>query len=334
MDSAKASRHDDLLPNLLVCIDVREGEPTPPSLFALGEARRVARDAGATVFALTMTDRALPGGLVDRLGRAGADKILVCEGARLGGPALDVTHGPALLTAVERVPPILVLFPAGGAGPELGVGLAARIGAAFGGVADLEVSTAPELADGIGRVVLRRFRSDRSGYRCLDPVEIERPVVAVLPAGRAKAETSAGAIDVEILACPPSATSEIEEIASQPDDEAELALAPALVIVDLSVDDHALLRLRSAAPGVAIAAGGRAAIALAAPEVLVDVGGAAPRLLTTPRARIGVVRLEGLPGGGSGADVLWTAPSWGDALHDLAAALPALAARVDGEAEP
>ena len=176
------------LPNLLVPIDLRDGEPTGPSLFALCESRRVAHVAGATVYAIVMSDRELDEAVVARLGRAGADKVLLCEGAGLAAPALDATHGPALQAAVERVAPLLVLFPAGGAGMALGPSLAARIGAAFAGAADLEATRRRRSAGrGVGRVFLRRWRGGRAAYRRLDPVEIERPVIAILAAGVAAA---------------------------------------------------------------------------------------------------------------------------------------------------
>src|SRR6202012_2524149 len=134
--SRAPARHS--LPNLLVSIDLRDGEPTGPSLFAVSECRRIAHLAGATVYAVVMNDRDLGRAVTARLGRAGADKILLCEGPGLNAPPLEATHGPALLTAVERVAPLLVLFPAGGCGAALGPALAARIGAAFTGAADLE----------------------------------------------------------------------------------------------------------------------------------------------------------------------------------------------------
>src|SRR6185437_4979763 len=93
----------------------------------------------------------------------------------------------ALLAAVERISPLLVLFPAGGAGLALGPSLAARLGAAFAGAADVEVASGEALPEGVGRVFLRRWRGERATYRRLDPVEIERPVVAILPAGVAEA---------------------------------------------------------------------------------------------------------------------------------------------------
>src|SRR5262245_29681222 len=141
------------LPNLLVPIDLHDGVPTAPSLFALSEGRRVARAAGVTVFAVVMTERRVDDQVASRLGRAGADKVLACEGPGLGAPPLDATHGPALYAAVERVPPLLVLFPAGGAGAQLGPGLASRLGGAFAAAADLEVgAAATPPAAGVGRL--------------------------------------------------------------------------------------------------------------------------------------------------------------------------------------
>jgi len=95
-----------------------------------------------TVFAIVMTERHLDDKVAARLGRAGADKVLSCEGTGLGAPPLDLTHGPALYAAVERIPPLLVLFPAGGAGTQLGPGLASRLGGAFAASADLEIGEA------------------------------------------------------------------------------------------------------------------------------------------------------------------------------------------------
>src|SRR5262245_5956060 len=83
------------LPNLLVPIDLRDGTPTGPSLFALCESRRIAREAGVTVFAVVLTDprpQHEAEKIAARLGLAGADKVLVCEAPGLGGPPLDATH--------------------------------------------------------------------------------------------------------------------------------------------------------------------------------------------------------------------------------------------------
>ena len=187
----------------------------------------MAHVAGATVYAIVMSDRELDEAVVARLGRAGADKVLLCEGAGLAAPALDATHGPALQAAVERVAPLLVLFPAGGAGMTLGPSLAARIGAAFAGAADLEVTDAAgPLAEGVGRVVLRRWRGARAAYRRLDPVEIERPVMAILAAGVAAQQVGSEKIDVDVIACAPPKGNRTSELSSEPDDDAANSAGP------------------------------------------------------------------------------------------------------------
>jgi hypothetical protein len=334
------------LPNLLVPIDLRDTAvtepgsgapgpalPTAASLFALSESRRVAGVAGATVYAIVLTDRELPADTLARLGRAGADKVLLCEGAALGAPPLEATHLSALLAAVERVSPLLVLFPAGGAGLSLGPSLAARLGAAFAGPADLQVSDdeAP-LPDGVGRVFVRFWGPGRSGYRRLDPVEVERPVVAILAAGGAVGAVGSGAIDHDVIACAPPASPGVEELAAEPDDRAAIPLARALVVVDPALGASLVAALRAGAPaGVAVADGGadRAAIAAATPQILLLVGPAAPPPIATPGARTGLVAIGGGPiPAGRAVDVVWHVPAevTADELaRQLAEALPALA---------
>jgi hypothetical protein len=331
------------LPNLLVPIDLRDGEPTGPSLFALSEGRRVAHAAGATVFAIVLTDRHIPEAVAGRLGRAGADKVLLCEGPGLAAPPLDATHGAALYNAVERIPPLLVLFPAGGAGSELGPGLASRLGGAYAAVADLELGEAAvPLADGVGRVFVRRWRRDRASYRRLDPVELERPIVAVLPAGGAPADLGTGDVEVEVIECVTPARRGVVELASEPDDQAAIALASVLVVVDPALGSTRLGALAAAAPpGVAVVdpTAAPAAIAASAPRVVVAVGAPDIAAARTPRSRLGVV----LPPGAAAAtapsaDVVWSAAeSDGDAetfWRALGAALAGLAEEAPREASP
>jgi hypothetical protein len=321
-----------LLPNLLVPIDLHDGVPTGPSLFALSEGRRAARTAGVTVFAIVMTERHLDEKLAVQLGRAGADKVLACEGPGLGAPPLDVTHGAALYAAVERVPPLLVLFPAGGAGHQLGPGLASRLGGAFAASADLEVGeAATPLADGIGRIFVRRWRGDRSSYRRLDPVELERPVVAILPAGGAFVERGTAEVEVEIITCVAPAKVGVAELASEADEFAAAALASMLVVVDPALGPAALAKLSAAAPAGVIVVDATAAapaIAMAVPRVVVAVGGHSPAISGTPRSRVGAV-LDAPPSrtGRSPADVLLRIKQGASdaVIDDLAASLAALA---------
>jgi hypothetical protein len=325
------------MPNLLVPIDLREGVPTDPSLFALSEARRVAHDAGVTVFAVLLGDPRPEEDtqrIAARLGVAGADKVLLCERPGLDAPALDATHGPALQLMAERVPPLVVLFPAAGAGLQLGAPLAARLGGAFAAAADLEVSETPlPLPDGVGRLCLRRWRRDLSAYRRLDPVELERPIVAVLGAHGAPREDGTPDVEVQIIDGPdPSEPARVVELESVADEDAAIALARVLVVVDPAVGADAVARLAAhAQPGVAVADLARvspAALAVSMPRLLLHVGvdavtnAAAP----SPRTRLGVVLTAPAEGAAIGrGDVVWRGAGPG-ACDALAAVLPRLAA--------
>ena len=278
------------------------------------------------------TDGALSEEVSARLGRAGADKLLLCEGTGLSAPPLDATHGAALYAAVERIPPLLVLFPAGGAGAELGPGLAARLGGAFAAAADLEVGEAlVALADGIGRVFVRRWRRDRSAYRRLDPVELERPVIAVLPAGMVPADVGTSEVEIEVIACTPPARVGVVELSSEPDDQAAVPLSTTLVVVDPALGPEAMTALRGAArPGLTVIAAGVAASALASavPRVVIGVGDCELGISGTPRSRIGRVLPPGTATAGQPpADVVWPVDAGAAAtlLSELVADLPALA---------
>jgi len=329
------------MPNLLVPIDLRQGAPTGPSLFALSEARRVAHSAGVTVVAALLGDPrpeedALR--IAARLGVAGADKVLLYEQIGLDAPALDATHGPALQLLAERVPPLVVLFPAGGAGMQLGAPLAARLGAAFASSADLEVSDDPlPLTDSLGRLCLRRWRPDLSAYRRLDPVELERPVVAVLGAHGTPREDGTPAVELQVIEGPaPPEAPTIVELESVADEDADVALAQVLVVVDPAVGADAVAKLAARAPlGVAIVGLDRvcqAALAACMPRLLLRVGvDAIPAVgAPSPRTRQGAILTSPATGAALGrVDVVWrgAGPQAWDAL---AALLPRLVAEPRG----
>ena len=269
-----------------------------------------------------------------RLGVAGADKVLLCERPGLDAPALDATHGPALQLLAERVPPLVVLFPAGGAGLQLGAPLAARLGAAFASAADLEVSESPlPLPDSVGRLCLRRWRRDLSAYRRLDPVELERPVVAVLGAHGAPREDGTAHVEVQVIDAP-AAPAPLAELESVDDEDAAVALARVLVVVDPSVGAEGLAALAARAPaGVAVVDLARvspAALAVSTPRVLlqvtVDAAGAVNVGAPSPRTRRGLV-LTGVGVDAPSTDVIWRGAG-PDACAALAAALPKLAGAV------
>ena len=271
--------------------------------------------------------------LADALGRAGADRVLVCEAAGLGAPPLDATHGPALFTAIERVPPIVVLFPTGGPGDELGPPLAMRLGAAYAPAVDIVLSDeAGPLADGVGRINLRRWRADRSGYRQLDPVEIERPVVAILGAHGAPRQDGTSDIDVEVITCTAPAEPALAELASEPDELDRITQARELVVLGPGVPPEVAARLRAGAPaGVAIVDGSTApdVLSAASPEVLLAAGGASAvaEVGVSPRTAIAIVELGGasatggvLASGRVAPDFVWKAGADSDPWSELMAA--------------
>jgi hypothetical protein len=291
-----------------------------------------------TVFAIVMTERRLDDKVAARLGRAGADKVLSCEGTGLGAPPLDLTHGPALYAAVERIPPLLVLFPAGGAGTQLGPGLASRLGGAFAACADLEIGEAlTPLADGVGRIFVRRWRGDRTSYRRLDPVELERPVVAILPSGGASADRGSEEVETEVITCVAPAKLGVAELASEVDEHAAAALASILIVVDPSLGAAALAKLSAAAPaGVIVvdAVAAAPAIAMSVPRIVLAVGRPAP-ISGTPHSRVGaVLAATTTPAARIPADVLLRLPASGPAdavIDELAASLASLAVAAAAE---
>jgi hypothetical protein len=294
----------------------------------------VAHDAGVTVFAVLLCDPR-PEEEIERiarrLGGAGADKILLCERPGLDAPALDATHGALLQLAAERVPPLLVLFPAGGGGLQLGPPLAARLGAAFAAAADLEVSDSPvPLPDSVGRLGLRRWRRDLSAYRRLDPVELERPVIAVLAAHGAPRDAGTPDVEVEVIEAPAAGPERIVELESVPDEHAAVALARVLVVVGPAAGAGVAAKLAAAAPpDVAVVDLARvppAALAVSTPRVILAVEATANVAAPSPRTRVGLVLASSTDAAAHGpGDFVWR-PTGPAAWDELAAALPRLAA--------
>ena len=168
------------------------------------------------------------------IAQAGADKLLLCESDDFADPPLDATHGRALDAAVARVPPMLVLFPAGGAGAALGPPLAARLGGPFAPWCDFLTSESDgPVPDDAGRVQLVHLRPDGRSRRRLDPLEIERPIVATLGAGRrSPGSGSLRNLEVEVIASakgPGHSIAVVKERA--PDPHAAFELASVLVLI-------------------------------------------------------------------------------------------------------
>lgn len=320
------------MPNILVYADVRAGTPTAPTLYALSEARRVARSAGASVFVLVATsplgNKSLAA-LAIPLAAAGADKLLLCEAEELADPPDDATCGRALDAAVARIPPLLALFPSGGTGAVLGPPLAARLGAPFVPWGDLMVSEADgHSLRGSGRVHVLRLRRDNRSRRRLDPSHIERPIVVTLGAGRCPPPTgNERNLEIEVLPLPPARTPRLpaRALSEPPYPHAALPLAAVLVIVAddapgaeeiVSAFVQRLGETPDPSASVAVLLASRAprsVLAACCPEIIVRVGASLATTARSPRTRV----ILASPGGGAGApdatsqgtedvDVLWS----------------------------
>jgi electron transfer flavoprotein alpha subunit len=189
--------------SIVAYTEIRQASITAPSRFVLAEARRIADDLGATVYALLALGPTTSEGLAalaGAVGTAGADRILCCTDEALAGPSSDATHGPLLVAVAERLRPALALFPEGETGPALGRPLAERIGAAFLPDSSLEILPATDSAP--AQVVVRCSEHDQGDRRSVRLRESERPVIAALRAGTAPPALGEPASDMEMLSYP------------------------------------------------------------------------------------------------------------------------------------
>lgn len=324
-----------VLPNILVYIDIREGRPTVPTLFALSEARRISRLAGASTFAVVVTTPLTTEqleSLAAPIAAAGADKLLLCEADECTEPPQDATHGRALDAAAARVPPMLVLFPAGGAGVSLGPALAARLGGTFAPWSDLLTTEAEVPApDGAGRVQVVHLRPDGRTRRRLDPMEIERPIVATLGAGRPpRPSGTLRDLEVEVLSnVRPTDGALPAELERVPSAFAHVELATVLVLIADGADGEPLLppaEVGLDAPvGTVVARAARVppgVLTACCPDVLLKIGASPAQTARSPRTRVVLV---GVGGESDPApeeiDVLWSVNAATDLTVDVVRAL-------------
>jgi electron transfer flavoprotein alpha subunit len=197
--------------NIVVVIEVEDGQARPVCLEALGQARRVGSTLGATVYALALVREAPRFGdqdLIAVLGRHGADKVVLVTDENLPTSSDRIrwgTHGAALAAVSELLPPSLLLFGASAGGRELAARAAARLGAAFLHEAWIEVRE--------DRLALWQGEGDAA--RSLE-ADLEFPVVATVPPGRYRTALGSDEAEVELIATPPplSDFEELEESAA------------------------------------------------------------------------------------------------------------------------
>jgi len=346
----KLSHEKVPLPNILVYIDGdQSGCPTEPSLFAVREARRVCRAAGASLYALLahapLSQRQLDAFSVP-IGRAGADKLLLCESPEFARPAEDGIHGRALSAALRKIPSTLVLFPAGGSARALGPPLAARLNGPYVAAADLVVSDSDaESLAGRGRVHVVHWLPGLAQQAQLDPIEIERPLVVALRSGRWGNENDHGARDLEIEIIPArelSPSPKSDELEREVDPWSAFERASVVVLLgdtlspSIDSDGHSDVWQRAvdeAQLGACVATARANALPPAlcrhlCPDVIVRVGANShwPELSRAPATRV----LHLLPAQASPAadvDIIWQPPSSEDlSPKDLVEVLRSLGA--------
>ena len=176
---------------VLVHIEADGDQPTPASLAALGEGRRVATSSGATLYAAVVVraDSEEPDAIVGTLGRHGADKVVFVSATGEVTPILWATVGGALTQACHHLRPVLTLLPASAGSHDLGARLATRLGAAY--------VDGPVLESGSrGEIVLSRPVYGGAWRRRTSLDDLDRAVVVTLPPGR---RTARGERDAEVL---------------------------------------------------------------------------------------------------------------------------------------
>jgi electron transfer flavoprotein alpha subunit len=317
--------------SIVAFVEVRRGATTVPSRHAVAEARRVASELGATVYALLVTgaiDDATIEAHSRALGEIGADRILCCADCALEGPLLDASGGGLLATVGARLRPVLTLFPAGRVGAALGPPLAMRLGGVFHERAALELT-----GDDTGkRLVVRRFRPADAATRSLVVGEPGRPIVATLAAGPEPHLHGEAANEVEMLAyvsapSRPAPGRPPREIEAEPDDGEALELATSLLVAGGDVQAADLEALREAAPsGTVVVRQGEQAPGLdaaCAGRLLVvgkGVGAAALRGAISPATQVAVAGGKGAEKDLGRVDVIWR-PAARQPLGALATAL-------------
>jgi electron transfer flavoprotein alpha subunit len=229
------------------------------------------------------------------LAAAGTDKLLLCESDEFTVPADDSRQGRALDAAVARVPPMFVLFPAGGVGSVLGPPLAARVGGPFAPWVDFVVSEATcPAADGRSRVQVLRLRPDGRSQRRLDPAQIERPIIVTVCAGRSPVvHGTERSLEIEVLPVPPRPTRAAPvTLARAPNPFASLQEASVLVLLgegESSREDVLATLSAEAGAGFTVARVAdvpAAVLAGCCPEVVVKVGRSGALTARAPRTRI------------------------------------------------
>lgn len=204
--------------NLLVLIEIAGGAVVQSSLEVLGQARRLATSLGATVYALLPLPDAPAYGEHDAMAacaRHGADKVVLLTDEALTAESemRFGTHGRAVLSACEQLPPTLLMMAATPGARDLAPRVAARLGALYVPAGLVSGSTGSlRLYDEAGQPLL-----DEDGDAVLEHV-----VVLTVAAGRYDVAEGRDEAEMVIASAPPAPRDFVEE---------RLTLSPGLALV-------------------------------------------------------------------------------------------------------
>lgn len=171
-----------IVASVLVHIEVDGDRPSPASLEALGEGRRIATTLGSTLYAFAVFDDELAANekrrdaLAKTLGAGGADKVIMQPRPVRPGPPGWLTRGSHLLAVCEEVRPVLVLVAGDDLGRDIAPRLAAKLGAAY--LAEPSIECGPR-----GEIVFSRATYGATQRRRLAAEELGQAVVATLTPG-------------------------------------------------------------------------------------------------------------------------------------------------------
>jgi hypothetical protein len=259
---------------------------------------------------------------------------LLCEAPEFAEPPADDNHGRALDAAISRVAPMLIIFPAGGAGPVLAAPLAARLGGPYVPWADFMISDADaQTLRSRSRVQVLRLRPDGRSRRRLDPAQIERPIVATVCSGvyrPPQATDAPRSLEVDVLPVPPRAGSQLRILEHEPNPLVAIQEASIIVLLEepeaklafqellnAKLPEGAVVARASTIPG--------AVMASCCPEVLIKVGESPLMTGRSPRTRV-ILALpaesdaESTETPHEDVDIVWLLSSAGE-IRDLVTAL-------------
>lgn len=214
--------------SVLVHIELAAGQPLAASLEALGAARRIASELGATLYAHAaiaddVENPNLAADLAEQLGGYGADKVVVSNGLVDPTPTWE-TDGAGLCRAADDLRPNITLLSATTLGRELGPRLAAHLGAAY--VAEPSVESGAR-----GKLVFSRELYARTYRRRLSGDDLGHPLVATITPGT---QATARGLDEADLMFVPGAQADqrgLRYLRTTPLAHAELAHSRTLVSV-------------------------------------------------------------------------------------------------------